>query len=247
LCSQVEPVGKAKDDEPEIKVKETKPTGKNKGDKSKKDEPADDASGDESNDTNAEGESTENDSEAGNDSTPEPTPAAILEDDASLKLVVDLMKTIRDDSNYHSYFHMVSEAFSEHTIQRHKPNAPFFYSNDKDVLKDIINMVMNDPSAIIDETKSGVLKVYRDFEYPEELEEIFAKEDPKHRVIPQPKKFQDDYLGLTNAGPTNRAMITLRIKSDDQNASTFAQRIAYTGNNIQFSDASPDKGPPSSS
>lgn len=247
LCSDIEPIGKAKEDEPVGKAKESKST-----DNAAVSESTDNTAGAESSDNSAvsestdnatETESSDNASEANENSSPKPDSSPILEDEQSLKLVVDLMRSIRNDLDYHSYFHMVNEANSEHTIQRHKPNAPFFYTNDKNVLKDIIDMVMSDPNAIIDETKSGVLKVYRDFDYPNELEDIFAKEDPKHRVIPQPKKFQDDYLGVTSTGPTNRVMLTLKIKSDDQNAPAFAQRIAYSENNIVFFDAFPVKGP----
>lgn len=167
-----------------------------------------------------------------------------ISDRESRQLVVDLLQAIQDDSDNHSYEDMLSDVKTEHTIKYHKPNAPFFYSNDKYVIKDILTMVMIDPNAIIDETKSGILKVYRDFEYHDELEDIFEQEPLYRRVIPEPKKFQDDYLGLANTGPTNRVMIVLRIKSDDQNANTFAQRINYTGNNIVFVDAFPAKGPP---
>jgi len=168
----------------------------------------------------------------------------VLEDEASLKLVVDLMQTIKDDSDYHSYDYMLEDVRAEHTIKYHKPNAPFFYTNDEYVLKDIITMVMIDPNGIIDETKSGVLKVYRDFDYHEELEDIFEQEAIFRRELKENKKFQDDYLGQTNTGPTNRVMVSLKIKGDEQNENIFAKRIAYTGNNIDFIDAFPAKGPP---
>jgi hypothetical protein len=154
------------------------------------------------------------------------------------------MQTIKDDSDYHSYDDMLDEVKAEHTIKYHKPNAPFFYTNDKYVLKDIITMVMIDPNGIFDGTKNGILQVYRDFDYHDELQDIFEQEPLYRRVIPQPKKYQEDYLGLAHTGPTNRVVITLKIKGDEQNEDTFAKRIVYTGNNIDFIDAFPAKGPP---
>jgi hypothetical protein len=169
---------------------------------------------------------------------------SVLVDAQSLQLVVNLMKTIKDDKDYHSFHNMMDDVKAEHTIKYHKPNAPFFYTNDKIVLKDIVTLVMRNPSGIIDDTKNGHLKVYRDFDYHDDLEDIFGQEPLYQRDLKVNKQFQDDYAGQTPTGPTNRVMISLKIKGDEQNENTFAKRIVYTGNNIDFIDAYPSKGLP---
>lgn len=162
-----------------------------------------------------------------------------------LETIKALLKTIKEDVNNHSYNQMLEDAKAEHSIKYHKPNAPFFYSNDAYVIKDIIDLLIDDPDGFIDETKSqGILKVYRDNNYHEEIEELFDREPLYRRDIPQPKKFQKDYLGQTTTGPTNKVMLTLKIKGDEQNENTLEKRLAYLGNNILFIDAFPEKAPP---
>jgi len=161
-----------------------------------------------------------------------------------LEIIKDLFKTIKDDSYNHSYADMLEDVKAEHSIKYHKPNAPFFYSNDSFVMKDIIDLLLEDPDGYIDETKTkGVLKVYRDNNYHEEIEELFDREPLYRRDIPQPKKFQKDFLGQAHTGPTNRVMVTLKIKGDEQNEDTLEKRLAYIGNNILFIDAFPSKVP----
>ncbi|MBM3633133.1 MAG: hypothetical protein FJX03_05470 [Alphaproteobacteria bacterium] len=112
-------------------------------------------------------------------------------------------------------------------------------------MKDIIDLLLEDPDGFIDETKTkGVLKVYRNNDFHNEIEELFDREPYYRRDIPQPKKFQKDYLGLTANGPTNQVMVTLKLKGDEQNADTLEKRLAYIGNNIVFVDAFPVKNPP---
>lgn len=162
-----------------------------------------------------------------------------------LDLIKELFRTIKEDVNNHSYNQMLEDVKAEHSIKYHKPNAPFFYSNDAFVMKDIIDLLLDDPDGFIDETKTkGVLKVYRNNDYHNEIEELFDREPYYRREIPQPKKFQKDYLGLTPNGPTNQVMVTLKLKGDEQNADTLEKRLAYIGNNIVFVDAFPVKSPP---
>ena len=172
------------------------------------------------------------------------TPKVIAKKDP-LDLIKELFKTIKEDKNNHSYHQMLEDVKAEHSIKYHKPNAPFFYSNDAFVMKDIIDLLLEDPDGFIDETKTkGILKVYRNNDYHNEIEELFDREPYYRREIPQPKKFQKDYLGLTANGPTNQVMVTLKLKGDEQNADSLEKRLAYIGNNIVFVDAFPVKSPP---
>jgi hypothetical protein len=166
--------------------------------------------------------------------------SAILEDDPSLKVAKNVLNQIKDDPKYHSFQDMLDDVKGEHSIKYHKPNAPFFYSNDHIVMEDIIKLVLEDPDGIVDQTKTkGTFIVYREFNYHDEIEELFDREPLYRRIIPEPKKFQNNYLGLTVTGPTNKVGILLKVKGDEQNAATFEQRTVYTGNNIDFVDAYP--------
>jgi hypothetical protein len=175
----------------------------------------------------------------------ETLPPKVVKIQDPLEIIKDLFKTIKEDSYNQSYAQMLEDVKAEHSIKYHKPNAPFFYSNDSFVMKDIIDLLLDDPDGYIDETKTkGILMVYRDNNYHEEIEELFDREPLYRRDIPQPKKFQKDYLGQTMEGPTNRVMVTLKLKGDEQNENTLEKRLAYIGNNIVFIDAFPAKGPP---
>jgi hypothetical protein len=162
-----------------------------------------------------------------------------LNDEHSLTLVRALLEKMKGDSQNHSYNRMLyDKVLSDHTLEHHGKNPSFFYINNKFIINKIISLVMSDPDGIIDETSStGYLKIYRDFNYSEQIEPLLKNE------IRPIKKFYDEFLGQTKFGPTNRVIILLKIKGDEQNETSFEKRIVYRGNNIAFIDAYPAQGP----
>lgn len=169
-----------------------------------------------------------------------PALGAGREDEASLRLVQTLVENIKQDNANDSFRQMIlDKVMNEHTLSRHAKNQPYFYSDDSYVITDIINLLLDEPDGIIDETATaGLLKIYRDFRYHEEVEELFDREQRKL------SKFQKNYLGQTISGPTNKVMVILKIKGDEQTLDTLEKRLTYIRNNIQYVDAYPVKGSP---
>lgn len=168
---------------------------------------------------------------------------AVLEDEASLSIAKQLIENIKNDKTNSSYDDMiVNKIMHEHSLNHHEKNQPFFYSNDRYVITDIINLVLNNPGGIIDETATtGRLKIYREFIYPDEIADLFTREKRA------PRKFQDAYLGQMISGPTNKVIVALQVKGDEQNENTLKKRLAYTQNNIRYIDAYPVKDNPKKS
>ena len=158
-------------------------------------------------------------------------------DESSLLMVKKLISSIKNDETNYSFKAMIDKIMEEHALSRHGSNQPYFYSDDVYVITDIINLVLDDPEGIIDETAAtGILKIYRECDYSDEIEELFDREK---RV---PHKFQNAYLGQTITGPTNKVMVILKIKGDEQNEGRLEKRLAYMRNNVQYFDAYPVKG-----
>ena len=179
--------------------------------------------------------------------TPPVSKGKIVCDDDTINLVIDLVKSMKADKSNDSWDDMISDrVMKEHTLISHKPNKPFFYSNDKYVITDIINLVLEDPDGVFDETKSsGILKIYRECHFQTEIEMLFDREQRSVKKFQDPKHdFQKGYLGQVVFGPTNRVIVVLKIKGDEQNASTLKERLTYLRNNIQFVDAYPVKDQP---
>lgn len=161
------------------------------------------------------------------------------EDEKSLLLVEKLIENIKKDETNGSFRQMIADkVMSEHTLARHGKNQPYFYSNDPYVITDIINLALEGPDGIIDETATtGLLKVYREFNHHEEIEELFDREKRP------PGKFQKNYLGQTIYGPTNKVVVILKIKGDEQTQDTLEKRLVYSRNNVRYVDAYPIKAP----
>lgn len=173
--------------------------------------------------------------------TPQPRkPPSPEIDDKSLSIVKNLLEAIKDDGSNDSFRRMIQDnIMNEHTLSHHGSNQPYFYSDNRDVITDIINRVLEEPEGMIDETATaGFLKIYREFDYHEEIENFFKREKRA------PRKFQDDYLGQTITGPTNKVMVTLKIKGDEQTGATLEKRLTYGQNNIQYLNAYPVTGTP---
>ena len=95
--------------------------------------------------------------------TTSPTLSNILKDEHSLSIVKKVIQQIKDDPDNPSYRNMLEDARAEHSIKYHLPNRPFFYSNDRYVIKDIIDLVLDEPDGIVDNSKkTGIVMVYRD-------------------------------------------------------------------------------------
>lgn len=160
------------------------------------------------------------------------------ENKASLLIVQKLLKKIKKDKYNRSFREMIKDrVMKEHALSYHKMGQPYFYSDDHYVITDIINFVLDHPDGIIDQTgQSGILVIYREFDYSEEVEELFDREERS------PGKFQEAYLGQTINGPTNKVAVLLKVKGDEQNEDTLEKRLAYMSNNIQYVTAYPIKG-----
>ncbi len=161
---------------------------------------------------------------------------AELSDEPSLLIAKKLISNIKNDETNYSFRTMIGKIREEHALSRHGRNQPYFYSDDAYVITDIVNLVLDDPEGIIDETaEAGVLKIYRECDYPGEIEELFDREKRA------PRKFQNAYLGQTITGPSNKVMVVLKIKGDEQNEGSLEKRLAYMRNNVQYFDAYPVK------
>ncbi|MBX9805583.1 MAG: hypothetical protein K2Y18_07525 [Alphaproteobacteria bacterium] len=195
---------------------------------------------------------------AGHAAPPAPTKTALaprplitkeigVDDEATISLVKELVKKMKEDPTNGSWDDMISDTvMKQHTLTLHKPNNPYFYSDDKYVITDIIDLVLDDPDGVYDETKtSGTLKIYRECNYPVEIEMLYDREKRAEKKFQNPKlNFQKGYLGQVVYGPTNRVMVVLNIKGDEQLANTLEERLAYFRNNIRFVDAYPVKDDP---
>jgi hypothetical protein len=166
--------------------------------------------------------------------------SAEAEDKSVLLTVKKLLENIKNDGVNDSFQKMIQgKVMQEHSLSAHEKNQPYFYSDDVSLIHDIISLVLEAPQDIMDETATtGMLKIYREFDYPKEIAELFEREERA------PRKFQEAYLGQTITGPTNKVVVTLKIKSDEQNEATLEKRLTYTKNNIQYLDAHPVKGSP---
>ncbi len=167
----------------------------------------------------------------------QPVPVrAESDDEASLSIAKKLISNIKADETNYSFRSMMGKIMEEHALSRHGRNQPYFYSDDAYVITDIVNLVLDDPEGIIDETAdTGILKIYRECDYPGEIEELFDREKRA------PRKFQNAYLGQTITGPTNKVMVVLKIKGDEQNEGSLEKRLTYMRNNVQYFDAYPVK------
>src|SRR3990167_4108076 len=95
-------------------------------------------------------------------------------DGSSLLTVKKLISSIKNDETNSSFKAMIDKIMAEHALSRHGSNQPYFYSDDAYVITDIIHLVLEDPEGIIDETAdTGILKIYRECDYSDEIEELF--------------------------------------------------------------------------
>jgi len=159
------------------------------------------------------------------------------EDKAALPLVKKLIEQMKNDETNTSFKEMIDKVRAEHTLSNNDIDQIYFYTDNPDVITSIINLVLMDPQGVIDETReTGTLKIYRKCDYPKEIAPLFSFFGKEQKVS---RKFQNTYVGQTVNGPTNKVVVILNIKGDEQNADTLEKRLAYKRNNIRYFDAHP--------
>lgn len=156
--------------------------------------------------------------------------------DSSLAKAEQLIKSIKQDETNHSFTLMLNDkVMKEHTLNSHKEGQPYFYTDKRHNVSEIVGMVLERPSGVIDETATtGFLKIYRTFNFQKDARVLFVKEK---------RSFNNDqkaYLGMSPEGPTNQVMVIIKTDTSKKSSGAF-EPVAFSTSTAQFVDAYPVK------
>lgn len=152
----------------------------------------------------------------------EPTHASSLHDrNSSIFITKQLIESIKKDRMNNSYTSMVDNVVMEkYTLSKRTANDPYFYTDRREVITEIISMVLENPDKVIDEAaKTGVIKIYRNFNFNKDIAPLLVKEKKTSQ------NYRGPYLGETSQGPTNQVVVSLKIGNSKDTRGKSAQFI----------------------
>lgn len=153
----------------------------------------------------------------------------------SLREAKEIIEFIKKDGTNHSFTNMIDDVvMKKHLLNSHEPKQPYFYTNNRLIISEIISMVLERPDGVVNETTTtGILKIYREFNFPRDIKTMFVKEKRPQNT------FMNSYLGETSKGPTNQVIVILKIQKHKSSASTLNTLFPDTHSKIDFVDAYP--------
>jgi len=119
--------------------------------------------------------------------------------------IVDFIK--KDISN-RSYTNMIdSVVMTQNSLDQHAANAPYFYTDNRDLISEIVSEVVENPDGVINDIgENGKIGLYRDFDFDKDIVALFVKEK---RL---PNGYDGYHLGASFKGPTNRVVVYIKIE-----------------------------------
>ena len=119
-----------------------------------------------------------------------------------------------------SFTKMINEqVMSKHTLSRHQKGLPYFNTDDREIISEILIMVVEKPDGIQMGKEKGTIQLYKDFDFKRDLQIFFLKEHIKKGG------YDGHYLGHCVHGPTNRVIVVLNIDSLEPTHASF--KCAY--------------------
>jgi hypothetical protein len=155
---------------------------------------------------------------------------ALCLENSSLVLAKQIIEAIKKDENNTSYTTMIDQTvMKQHTLSQHEKNQPYFYTNNRSVISEIISMVVERPDNVIDEiNQNGNLKIYRSFNFDKDIAPLMIKD--KAFIQSNIK----NHLGATPKGPTNQVVVILQINDFQKFEEQLKLGHIQSGENIVF-------------
>lgn len=135
-----------------------------------------------------------------------------------LDLAKQRIQAIKRDDNNISYTAMINQVvMPKYTLSSHEDNSSYFYTDKREIVSEIISMVVEKPHGVMNKNSEGVIGIYRDFDFERDLSSLFIKERRMRGG------YDGYHLGTTAIGPTNRVVVFL--KTSDPSTKSMMQFI----------------------
>jgi len=148
---------------------------------------------------------------------------------SSLSIAKQALKNIKKDEANNSYAIMINDLImKEHTLNNHRTDQPYFYTDRREIITEIVSMVLENSGGVINEiAKTGIIKIYRTFNFDKDIAPLLVKEKKS------PQNYKSSYLGETRQGPTNQVIVLLKVEN--------YKDLKDIGKNLRFITAYPVK------
>jgi hypothetical protein len=130
---------------------------------------------------------------------------------------VSTLSTVLKHMDPSSFSEMIdNQIMSQHTLSRHQPGSPYFKTDSRDTISELITSVVEKPDGVQMDKEKGTIQLYKDFR---DIQTYFLKEPRKEGG------FDGRYLGEGEKGPTNRVIVVLDM--DPSKATSYKSAYPF--------------------